>query len=55
VIRVTEKGELLNDEVLNRLITVHDLSMIMQFEIDNRFQNFQPHFHYDVNPAAEFQ
>ena len=55
VIRVTDKGVLLNDEVSNKLITVHDLSMIMQFEIDNRFQNFQPHFHYDVNLSTEFQ
>ena len=50
IILVTEKGAMLNDEVTDKLITIADLSNIMQFEIDNQFQNFQPHFHYDVKP-----
>jgi hypothetical protein len=51
VVLVTERGALFNDEVLNKLITVRDLSVIMQFELDNRFQNFHPHFHYNLDPS----
>jgi hypothetical protein len=53
VVLVTEKGILFNDEASNKLIALSDLTMIMQFEIDNRFREFQPHFHYDVVPSAE--
>lgn len=49
IILVTERGVVLNDEVLNRLVRVSDLSNVMQFEIDRRFQNFKPHFHYSIN------
>jgi hypothetical protein len=51
VVIVTERGALFNDETQNRLLTIRDLSVIMQFELDNRFQNFQPYFHYHVDPA----
>lgn len=51
VVIVTERGALFNDEAQNRLLTVRDLSVIMQFELDNRFQNFQPFFHYQVDPS----
>ena len=54
VIKVTEKGVMLNDEQNNRLINLQDLSTIMQFEIDAPFQGFQPHFHYDVRPLNDF-
>lgn len=55
VLSVNEKGVLLNDERNNRLLTVNDLSLIMQFEIDAPFQGFQPHFHYHVKPMADFK
>ncbi len=55
VIRVTERGAILNDETLNKLINLSDLSLIMQFEIDAPFQGFQPHFHYNVKPMPDFQ
>lgn len=51
VIMITENGAILNDETINEFVNVSDLANIMQFEIDNRFQNFQPHFHYEVKPA----
>ena|SRR5687768_8191232 len=54
VIRVTDNGVILNDEVSNRLRNIADLSGIMQFEIDNSFQNFEPHFHYEVKPFSEW-
>jgi hypothetical protein len=53
VVRVTEKGVLLNDETSNKLITISNLSQIMQFELDKPFQIYQPHFHYDVTPSKE--
>jgi hypothetical protein len=54
VMSVIEKGVLLNDEQNNKLVTISDLSMIMQFEIDAPFQGFQPHFHYHVKPMPDF-
>jgi hypothetical protein len=56
VVSTSEKGVLLHDEETNRFISVSDLSYIMQFELDNRFQNYQPHFHYEVRVSpSEFQ
>ena len=55
VILVTAKGVLLNDEVTNEAISIANLTNIMQFEIDNRFQSFHPHFHYEVMPSPEFE
>src|SRR5438045_3003747 len=54
IVLVSEKGVVLSDDTTNDLFTIPDLSNIMQFEIDNRFQNFQPHFHYEVKPMPEF-
>jgi hypothetical protein len=52
VLKVTDKGVMLNDEVKNKLLSIHDLTSIVQFEIDVKFQEYQPHFHYDVTPEA---
>jgi hypothetical protein len=49
VVKIMEKGVILNDELRNKTIILPDLSQIIQFEIDGRIHNFQPHFHYDVN------
>ena len=46
VILVSEKGAVLNDETANTMYIIPDLSNVMQFEIDCRFQAFQPYFHY---------
>lgn len=51
VISLTEKGVLLNDEISNKFLSVPELSQIMQFELDKRFQAFKPYFHYDVVPS----
>jgi hypothetical protein len=48
IVDVNDKGAVLNDEVTNKLIFLHDLSHVMQFEIDAKFQYIQPHFHYNV-------
>jgi len=51
---VTEKGVILNDEISTQMINIHNLNDIIQFEIDNGFQNYPPHFHFDLQPAIEF-
>lgn len=48
IVVVNERSVILNDEVSNKLLTIRELNHIMQFEIDHRFQNFQPYFHYGV-------
>lgn len=53
VLKVTDKIVLLNDEVSNKLISVSDISSIIQFELDASFHNYEPHFHYEVT-AREF-
>ena len=50
IVLVTETGVVLNNEVSKTLVNVRNLSDVMQFEIDRRFQNFKPHFHYDLGP-----
>ncbi len=54
VIWVSARGILLRDAPCNRLISLSDLGMVMQFELDNRFRDVQPHFHYEVIPSPEF-
>jgi hypothetical protein len=51
IITVTENRVLIHDEIANRLLSI-DLSNVMQFEIDARFRDIQPHYHYEVTPAA---
>lgn len=51
VLHVTEKGVGLHDEHSKKLILVDDLSQVMQFELDQPYQQYQPHFHYSVEPA----
>ena len=55
VIMVTEKGAIFNDESINEFVNVSDVANIMQFEIDNRFQNFQPHYHYEVVESRKWK
>ena len=53
ILQVTEKGAMFNDEASNKLVIITHLSNVMQFELDNRFQNYQPFFHYEVIPDQE--
>ena len=54
VIDVKDKMVVLLDEVDNRYYLVR-INSIMQFDLDERFQQFQPHFHYDVVPSTELE
>lgn len=52
IITVTENRVLVHDGIANRLLSI-DLNNVMQFEIDTRFQDIQPHYHYEVKPILE--
>ena len=51
VFQVTERGAALHDPQTKRLLMVNDLSQVMQFELEESFQQYQPHYHYSVDPA----
>ncbi|HYG03854.1 MAG TPA: hypothetical protein VD927_15505 [Chryseosolibacter sp.] len=53
ILFVSRKGAVLKDEISNRLMSVSDLSNIMQFELDKPFQGFQPYFHYEIQPLLD--
>lgn len=53
ILRVTEYGLLLSDEIKNRLVVIRDFSQIMQFELDTSFHAFQPYCHYTVIPNPD--
>jgi hypothetical protein len=51
VLLFTENGVALNDTQTNKVHFISDLNNVMQFEIDQAFQQYQPHFHYSIDPA----
>jgi hypothetical protein len=51
---VTEKGVVLNNPTLRQRVEIQDLQNIVQFEIDKKYQNFQPHDHYDVTWSRDY-
>jgi len=48
IIKLTEIGVIVNDETGNKLIIIPDLKMVMQIELDFKFQQYQPNFHYSI-------
>ena len=54
LIRVTDHGVVFRDELSDKVLSLPDLSQIIQFEIDKAFQLYQPYFHYDVIPSPEW-
>jgi hypothetical protein len=50
---VTEKGVILYNPALRNTFEIQDLQNVVQFEIDKKYQNFQPHDHYDVAWSRE--
>ncbi len=48
IMDVTDSGVALLNEAENRLTFIQNLCNVMQFEIDCKFQNYQPNNHYDV-------
>lgn len=54
IIQVTDRGVVLNDQSVNKVVMLTDLSQIIQFEIDKAFQLYHPYFHYEVIPSPEW-
>lgn len=52
VLSLTETGVTLVDLLSSKILTIHDLLDIVQFEIDDRFHHYQPNFHYEVRPLS---
>jgi hypothetical protein len=52
VLKLTETGVILNDELRNKMITIPDLTQVMQFELDSSLYQYEPHNHYEVSPHA---
>lgn len=51
VLHLTAQGVALRDPVSKKLLIIPDLSQVMQFEIDQPYQQYHPHFHYSVDPV----
>jgi arginyl-tRNA--protein-N-Asp/Glu arginylyltransferase len=51
IVNVTENRMMVNDETDNKLISIN-LGDIMQFELDSKYQNFEPNYHYEVSPFS---
>jgi hypothetical protein len=48
IVSFADDGVLLRNAVTGNYVNIAPLSNVMQFEIDQVFKNYQPHFHYDV-------
>jgi hypothetical protein len=46
---VADKRVMFYDEIRERLISIPDLSTIIQFELDGRVYHFEPNCHYHVS------
>lgn len=51
VVKLTERGAIFTDEQTKEFVFVSDLADIVQFEVDGRHREYQPHYHYEVSPA----
>lgn len=54
VLKIADNEVVLNDELANKLIFLKNIKNIVQFEIDQHFRQYQPHCHYNVEPALEY-
>jgi hypothetical protein len=50
VVVLNERGAIFSDASTNEFVFAMDLSDIMQFELDNRYQAYEPFYHYEVTP-----
>jgi hypothetical protein len=51
IVLISNNRVLVFDEIINNNFLISDLAKIVQFELDKRFQLYQPHFHYEVHPV----
>src|SRR3954468_16918841 len=50
IVDIQESGAVFYDPVIGEFVYVHRMADIMQFEIDIRYMEYQPHFHYELIP-----
>jgi hypothetical protein len=50
VLMVTEKGVILHSEIDNHSVVVNDLNEVMAFEFEEQLYQYEPNFHYHVEP-----
>lgn len=48
IISIVDNRLFVEDPRMGFIIHIQNIASIMQFEIDYAFQNFQPHYHYDI-------
>jgi len=51
VVDMSERGAVFYNQEIEEFVYVGDLVDIMQFELDVRYYNYEPHFHYEVLPG----
>jgi hypothetical protein len=51
VVRLTDRGAIFVDESSKEFVFVSELNDIVQFEIEDRVHELQPHFHYEVTAS----
>lgn len=51
VILVTETGVILLNQEENNFYCIKNLNDVMQFEIDQKLFQYEPHFHYYLDPT----
>jgi hypothetical protein len=52
IIRMDDNGGVFCDVHTTQLYAVQDLNNVIQFEIDQSFQDFEPHFHYTIQSVV---
>lgn len=52
VVLVVEEGVTFEDEKESKLLSIKNLNDIMQFELDQPLFQYEPHYHYEVQPST---
>ena len=50
MVRLTDRGAVFIDDSIKEFVFVSDLADVVQFELEDRHNELQPHFHYEVVP-----
>jgi hypothetical protein len=48
ILFITEHGLVLNDPSTRSLQNIYNIENVVQFELDQRFKDLEPYFHYEV-------
>ena len=53
VVLVIDERVTLEDEKEGKLFIIKNLNDVMQFELDQRLFQYEPHHHYDLQPSPK--